>query len=115
MADDGAALGLQIFQLVTELRDELPRIPQPQRFAVLKERLKPFPPEIQVIALALIQLGSLLAPDPGSHPPEDALELWREKLAFFYAEEAKTADPQRKFELRKLIEEAKAKIQALDG
>lgn len=38
--------------------------------------------------------------------PDDALALWREKLAFFQAEEAKTADPAQRFQLHKAILEA---------
>jgi hypothetical protein len=39
-----------------------------------------------------------------------ALELWQEKLAFLLSEEAVAVDPDQKFRLRKLIDEAKAKV-----
>jgi hypothetical protein len=115
LRDDGAAIGWQIFQLVNELRDELPRVPAERRFAVLKERLKPYPPEVASTALAFYQLGQIPDPEPASLPPEDALDLWRQKLALYQAEQAKNADPERKFQLIKLIEEAKAEIQSLGG
>ncbi len=45
---------------------------------------------------------------------EAAIQIWREKLAAFQREEAITADPARRFELKKLIEECQKKIQELD-
>lgn len=44
-----------------------------------------------------------------------ALAIWREKLAFLLAEEAKTADAEQKFTLRQRIGEARAKIRELGG
>ena len=48
-------------------------------------------------------------------PPqeEDALTLWRQRLAHLQREEAITSDPGKKFELEKRIAEAKAKIDEL--
>jgi hypothetical protein len=43
-------------------------------------------------------------------PAPAALAVWREKLAFLEAEEAKLVDPEQKFRMRKLIEEAMLKI-----
>jgi hypothetical protein len=43
------------------------------------------------------------------------LALWREKLGFLQAEEATVVDPDQKFRLSKLIEEAKAKIREHGG
>lgn len=48
-------------------------------------------------------------------PPPRALETWREKLNQFEDDLAITADPARKFELKKLMEEAKAKIREFGG
>jgi hypothetical protein len=48
--------------------------------------------------------------------PEHQHPRWpREKLAFLQEEEAKAADPAQKFQLRKQIEEAQAKILNLGG
>ncbi len=46
---------------------------------------------------------------------EKAAAIWREKLDFFQEELAKTADPARQFELKKLIEEARTNIVELGG
>jgi tetratricopeptide (TPR) repeat protein len=46
---------------------------------------------------------------------EKAAATWREKLDFFQAELALTADPDMKFQLKKGIEEARAKIGELGG
>ena len=54
------------------------------------------------------------SPTPGT-PPPPALALWREKLEFLQAEEATIIDPDQKFRLRKLIEEARAKIREHGG
>jgi hypothetical protein len=43
-----------------------------------------------------------------------ALAMWREKLDFLQAEEAKAADPGRKFSIKKQIEETQHKIQELE-
>lgn len=43
----------------------------------------------------------------------DARSIWREKLDYYLAEEAMAADPARKFELGKLIEDARAALAAL--
>jgi len=40
---------------------------------------------------------------------------WQEKLVFYRAEEAKTADPAQRFQLRKAIQEAQAKLAELDA
>jgi tetratricopeptide (TPR) repeat protein len=48
-----------------------------------------------------------------SEPP--AIKQWREKLEFLQAEEAKVVDPDQKFRLCKLIEEAKARLAELRG
>ncbi len=50
---------------------------------------------------------------PGRTLP--ALSIWKEKLEFFLAEEAKASDPDMKFNLRKRIEEVKQKIRELEG
>lgn len=42
------------------------------------------------------------------------LELWREKLEAYERDLAITADPAQKFQLNKLVEEAKAKIAELE-
>ena len=46
---------------------------------------------------------------------EAAIKIWKEKLAAFQRDEAITADPARKFELKKLIKECKQTIQELEG
>ncbi len=46
---------------------------------------------------------------------ETAAAIWREKLDFFEAELALTADPERKFQLTKGIEEAREKLGTLEG
>ncbi len=46
---------------------------------------------------------------------EDALALWREKLAHYLREEAITSDAGQKFTLKKQIEEARTKIRELGG
>lgn len=43
----------------------------------------------------------------------DARWLWREKLEFYLAEEAKASDPAQRFQLRKAIEEAHARLAEL--
>ena len=48
-------------------------------------------------------------------PNGDARALWQEKLDFYLAEEAKTANPAQRFELHKAIQEARAKLAALDA
>ena len=42
---------------------------------------------------------------------KDAAAIWREKLDFFLKEMAIAADPARRFELTKAIEEARARIE----
>jgi tetratricopeptide (TPR) repeat protein len=60
--------------------------------------------------------GPTPAPVPPPAPPTSpALALWREKLGFLQAEEATVVDPDQKFRLSKLIEEAKAKIREHGG
>jgi tetratricopeptide (TPR) repeat protein len=44
-----------------------------------------------------------------------ALGIWRKKLEFLQAEEAKAADAEQKFSIQQRIEEAKAKIRELGG
>lgn len=44
-----------------------------------------------------------------------ALKIWNEKLAFLQGQEAAAADPAQRFELRKQIEEARARILELGG
>jgi TIR domain len=44
-----------------------------------------------------------------------ALKVWKEKLTFLQGQEAAAADPAQKFGLRKLIEEARARILELGG
>ncbi len=58
----------------------------------------------------------------GQHPSpnpivtrQSALDVWREKLEFLLIEEAKAVDAAAKFQIRKQIEEAQAKIQELEG
>ena len=46
---------------------------------------------------------------------EDAREIWRRKLAFLEAEEAKISDPSQRFTVAEQIREAKAKLADLDG
>ena len=55
------------------------------------------------------------ASDPARGGPSSALAIWREKLAFLQVEEAKAVDPDQKFRLRKLIQEAEQKIRELGG
>ena len=57
------------------------------------------------------------APSPaGQKPPASgALALWQEKLSLLLEEEANVVDPDQKFRLRKLIEEARAKIREHGG
>jgi hypothetical protein len=47
--------------------------------------------------------------------PSAALDRWREKLAYLLSEEAVTVDPDQKFRLRHLIDEARAKIREHEG
>ena len=44
-----------------------------------------------------------------------ALNIWKEKLAFLQAEEAKAGDAEQKFSIQQRIKEALAKIQELEG
>lgn len=46
---------------------------------------------------------------------QDALSLWQEKLAYLLREEVIASDAEKKFTLKKKIEEAKAKIRELGG
>ncbi|MCP5134876.1 MAG: TIR domain-containing protein [Gammaproteobacteria bacterium] len=80
------------------------------------------PQEIADLILQRLQINagspppsSPPSPPKLSVPPPHALETWREKLNQFEDDLAITADSARKFELRKLIEEAKAKIRELGG
>ncbi len=45
----------------------------------------------------------------------NALETWREKLAYFQQQEAITSDPDQKFALAQKVQEAKAKIAELES
>jgi hypothetical protein len=56
-----------------------------------------------------------VTPMPPSPPPSGALVIWQEKLSLLLEEEAKVVDADQKFRLRKLIEEAKAKIREHGG
>ncbi|MGK7930273.1 MAG: hypothetical protein AB4041_02410 [Microcystaceae cyanobacterium] len=55
-----------------------------------------------------------LSPPPASGNVE-ALELWTEKLAVYRREEAIASDPEKKFQLKQLIEECQQKIRELGG
>jgi hypothetical protein len=44
-----------------------------------------------------------------------ALATWQEKLAFLLSQEANVADPEQKFSIKKLIDEARKRIQELGG
>lgn len=80
------------------------------------------PQEIADLILQRLQINAG-QPSPSSPsslpklpvPPPRALETLREKLNQFEDDLAITADPARKFELKKLIEEARAKIRELGG
>ncbi|MFB2769014.1 SIR2 family protein [Pelatocladus sp. BLCC-F211] len=48
-----------------------------------------------------------------SQEPQSPLDTWKEKLAFFQNEEARTANPAQKFDLEKQIKECKQKIDEL--
>ncbi len=50
-----------------------------------------------------------------SYSDPEGMELWREKLAMFRREEAIITDPEKKFLLRKRIEECLSKIEELGG
>jgi len=52
--------------------------------------------------------GNALGGEAGS-----ALSIWQEKLAYLQEQEAITSDPEKKFHLKKLIEEARQKIHPL--
>jgi hypothetical protein len=54
-------------------------------------------------------------PPSTSAPSSAALRLWQEKLAFLLSEEALMVDPDQKFRLRKLIDEAKTRIREHGG
>lgn len=79
----------------------------------------------QEIADLILQRLQINAGQPFASPPSSlpkspassprALETWRERLNQFEDDLAITADPARKFELKKLIEEAKAKIREFGG
>ncbi len=45
----------------------------------------------------------------------EIIALWREKLTHYQREEAITADPEKKFQLKQLIQECLAKIEGLGG
>lgn len=47
--------------------------------------------------------------------PGSAAKVWQEKLAYLQEQEAIAVDPDQKFRLRKLIEEARQKIRELGG
>src|SRR5262249_28228767 len=69
-------------------------------------------PKYQEIARKrLLRLG-VNAPATSSSP---ALAIWRKKLEFLQAEEAKAADAEQKFSIQQRIEETKAKIRELEG
>lgn len=76
------------------------------------------PQEIADLILQRIGIGAghTHTSSPSSTPPPSpspALKIWQEKLDHFEQELAITADPARKFELKKLIDETKAKIREL--
>ena len=54
-------------------------------------------------------------PPPSAPAASKALALWQEKLGFLMEQEAVAADPAQKFQLRKQIEECRAKIRELGG
>ncbi len=47
--------------------------------------------------------------------PEEALEIWQEKLQYLYIERAKASDPGVKFQLDKEIKETLAMLLGLEG
>ena len=53
-------------------------------------------------------------PVPSDLPVAPALAVWRKKLAFLQAEEARVSDAEQKFTIRESIEEAEAKIRELE-
>lgn len=59
--------------------------------------------------------GDGIPPLTSRAPSSAALKVWQEKLAFLLSEEAVTVDPDQKFRLRKLINEAKAKVREHGG
>ena len=52
---------------------------------------------------------------PSSNEPPGSLTAWREKLDFLLEQEATVVDPGQKFQLKKLIAEAKAKLAELQN
>jgi tetratricopeptide (TPR) repeat protein len=61
---------------------------------------------------ALQSVPVIAAPSP--KPESAAVKTWKEKLAYFQEQESITADPDQKFRLTKLIEEAQQKIRELE-
>jgi hypothetical protein len=55
------------------------------------------------------------APERLRAPGAAARAVWEKKLEFLHAEEAKVSDPAQKFQLRELIDEARAKIRDFGG
>lgn len=55
------------------------------------------------------------APATPDAPSSAALQLWREKLAYLLSEEAVAVDPDQKFRLRRLIDEARTKVREHGG
>jgi hypothetical protein len=68
----------------------------------------PTTPHVQPVA-------SVNAPTSATPPASGALAIWQEKLDYLQQQEAITADPNQKFNLSKLTEEAQRKIQELGG
>ncbi len=46
---------------------------------------------------------------------DEAIELWKEKLAYFQQQEVIASDPAQKFQLKKQIQECQQKITELGG
>ena len=53
--------------------------------------------------------------NPAPSAPSSALIIWREKLDYLLVQEAVTFDPDMKFRLKHLIDEARGKIRDLEG
>lgn len=79
-------------------------------------RVRPLKRKPRATGQPLIFTGtSAAATNPAPSAPSSALLIWREKLDFLLVQEAVTFDPDMKFRLKHLIDEARGKILALDG
>ena len=111
------------YQAAHNVSKSLASLSKEERLAVLsvvcsdliKIKQPPEPqPTTPAPAVQTIQPASVLG--SGTTPPSSpALSVWREKLDFLLEQQAITADPAQKFQLKKAVEEARQKIKELGG